>query len=47
MQSEDNRLAVSVPEAARLIGVSRRTVEGYIATKRLASRKLGLFSYVT
>jgi excisionase family DNA binding protein len=41
MQNEENRLAVSVAEAARMIGVSRRTVEGYIGAKRLASRKLG------
>lgn len=41
MQNEENRLAVSVAEAARMIDVSRRTVEGYIAAKRLASRKLG------
>lgn len=41
MQDQENRLAVSVAEAARMVGVSRRTLEGYIGTKRLASRKLG------
>lgn len=41
MANEENRLAVSVAEAARMIGVSRRTVEGYIGAGRLASRKLG------
>jgi predicted transcriptional regulator len=41
MLNEENRLAVSVAEVARMIGVSRRTVEGYIGARRLASRKLG------
>jgi hypothetical protein len=39
--NEENRLAVSVVEAARMIGVSRRSVEGYIGAGLLESRKLG------
>jgi excisionase family DNA binding protein len=34
-------LAVSIAEGARLIGVSKRTVENYIKEKRIDSRKLG------
>ena len=34
-------LAVSVSEAARLLGLSKRSVENYIAAKRLVSRKAG------
>jgi len=41
MESQENRLGVSVAEAGRMIGVSRRLVEGYISTGRLPSRKLG------
>ena len=35
------RLAVSINEAAATIGISRRSVENYIAAKVLPSRKLG------
>jgi excisionase family DNA binding protein len=35
------RLAVSVAEAATMLGISRRTVEGYIRIRRLPARKLG------
>lgn len=34
-------LAVSVSEAARLLGLSKRSVENYILAKRLVARKAG------
>jgi excisionase family DNA binding protein len=37
----ENRLAVSVAEAAEMVGVSKRTVEGYIRMRRLPARKVG------
>jgi excisionase family DNA binding protein len=37
----DNVVAVNIPEAARRIGVSPRTVATLIAQKRLESRKIG------
>ena len=37
----DGRLAVSLNEAAAMIGSSRRSLENYIAAKLLPSRKIG------
>jgi len=37
----DNRLAVSVREAAALLSISPRSVENYIAAKVLPARKIG------
>lgn len=34
-------LAVSIAEAARLLGLSKRSVENYVAAKRLVARKAG------
>jgi excisionase family DNA binding protein len=35
------KLAVSVREAAAMLSVSRRTIENFIAAKKLTARKLG------
>ncbi len=40
-RSELQRLAVSMNEAARLAGVSRRSLENYAALKMLPTRKIG------
>ncbi len=34
-------LAVGKKEAARLLGVSVRTIENYVAVKRITARKIG------
>jgi len=38
---ENEKLAVDTREAARLLGVSSRTIQNYIAAKLLPSRKIG------
>lgn len=38
---EPSRLAVSVREAARLLSVSRRTIENYIASKAIRAVRVG------
>ena len=38
---QQNVLAVSIREAARLLGVSPRTVATLVANKELASRRIG------
>ena len=39
--TEAELLAVGVAEAARLSGLSRRSIHGFIAVKALRSRKVG------
>jgi excisionase family DNA binding protein len=41
MEIKDDRLAVDTREAARLLGLSPRTVQNYLRTKMLPSRKFG------
>lgn len=41
MDQEHGMLAVSVPEAARRLGISARTVATLVAQKELPSRKIG------
>jgi hypothetical protein len=38
---DGSRLLVSVPEAAKALSLSCRTINGYIATKAIVSRKIG------
>ncbi len=40
-------LAVNVPEAARLLGLSPRTVAALVATKKIVSRKIGRRRVIT
>jgi excisionase family DNA binding protein len=35
------RLAVSVRDAAAMLGISPRTIQNYISAKRLVARKIG------
>ena len=41
MENERARLAVGLDEAARMLNISRRTLEGYVAAKSLPTRKIG------
>ncbi len=41
MNTEIERLAVNIREAARLLSVSPRTIQNYIAAKVLLTRKIG------
>jgi Helix-turn-helix domain len=41
MENQRAPLAVGLNEAATMLNVSRRTVEGYIACKLLPARKIG------
>jgi len=41
MQQAENILAVSIPEAARRLGLSTRTVATLISKDELGSRKVG------
>jgi len=41
METKTNRLAVSISEAAAILGISPRSVQKYIASKLLPARKLG------
>jgi excisionase family DNA binding protein len=40
-QTQSTKLAVSVREAAQLLSVSARTIQLYIAARRLPARKIG------
>jgi excisionase family DNA binding protein len=40
-QTEELPLAVDIREAARLLGVSPRTIQNYVSAKLLPARKLG------
>jgi excisionase family DNA binding protein len=40
-KSEGTRLAVGVAEAARMVGLSRRSIENYISSKLLNSVRCG------
>jgi hypothetical protein len=46
-QSGVEPLAVSVHEAARMIGVCPRSVQNYVASKVLTSRKIGRRRVIT
>ena len=41
MKQTLERIAVDLKSASEMLSVSRRTLESYIRTKRLPSRKLG------
>jgi excisionase family DNA binding protein len=41
MKPENERLAVSVRDAAAMLGISPRTIQNYICAKRLPARKIG------
>jgi excisionase family DNA binding protein len=41
MEAPTQRLAVSTRDAARMLSVSRRTIQSYITTKVLRARKIG------
>ena len=41
METKTNRLAVSINEAAAILGISPRSVQKYIASKLLPARKIG------
>lgn len=41
MTTHNERLAVSIREAAAMLGISPRSVQNYIAAKKLPARKLG------
>jgi len=41
MEAITPRLAVSTRDAARMLSVSRRTIQSYITTKVLHARKIG------
>lgn len=45
--TEVQKLAVSLPEAARICGLSRRTLENYIRIRELPARKVGRRTLVT
>ncbi|HVO60497.1 MAG TPA: helix-turn-helix domain-containing protein [Terriglobales bacterium] len=47
MQTDATVLAVSIPEAARRLGVSTRTVATLIARKELQSKRIGRRRLVT
>jgi excisionase family DNA binding protein len=38
---QTNKIAVSVREAAAMLSISPRTIQNYIAAKRLPARKIG------
>lgn len=40
-ENQSRKLAVSIAEAARLLGVSSRTIQNFLHAKRLPARKIG------
>ena len=47
MIEKTERLAVDIREAARLLSVSPRTIQNYIAVKLLPARKIGRRTVIT
>jgi excisionase family DNA binding protein len=41
MTEQEQRLAVNIREAARMLSVSPRTIQNYISVKLLPARKIG------
>lgn len=41
LRSENRPLAISIAEASMLLGLSRRSIENYIAAKKIVARKAG------
>jgi len=46
MTTCNERLAVSIREAAEMLGVSPRTIQNYISAKRILVRKIGRRSVI-
>jgi predicted transcriptional regulator len=44
---QNNKLAVSVRDAAAMLGISPRSVQNYIHTKLLPARKIGRRTVIT
>jgi excisionase family DNA binding protein len=47
METQTPVLAVGLTEAGKVLNVSRRTIEGYIANKSISARKIGRRTVVT